>query len=335
MPCAGSDLSYSTALDQPPYDGQVGAIHRDWMGVRVQEIIFPRSWYAAEAPEESKEVIAKRQQVETAALQRVFGPRWSGLKPEHLKLANTLLHELAPRRLGRSSEEVAVRLLVGGPPPLGPNNPAHKHNRQQSSVVFWATGSAGPGPGRGLYGSRHGCLMVRAGYATPSTPMEERKKRLPQFTDDLAEVADMLGLRVSAYHHDYRWPLSVEDICSLARLAFGVETLLMARVLVRPDDLYLRQWARYFVACNGHPWNNQGTGRYLDTGGAQAEELFLRLRRLGLAQRHLARVLSVDPSLVTKLKHGERRWSSTLLKQAATFIAAAERHVVASVMGHW
>jgi hypothetical protein len=214
---------------------------------------------------------------------------------------------------------------------VGPNDPAYDRSRQQGPAVFWANGNALYGPGRSLYSSRYGSLMVRAACAKPSDATAERARKLPRFTEDLAEVAAMLSLRVSAYHCEYEWPLSIEQICSLARFDAGRDRLLMAHVLAGPDELYLRHWASYFVACDGHPWSNQGTARYLDSGGAEAEELFLRLRRPGLAQRHLARVLNISAGLITKLKQNERRWSSTLLRQAATFIAAAEGHV----MGLW
>jgi transcriptional regulator with XRE-family HTH domain len=65
------------------------------------------------------------------------------------------------------------------------------------------------------------------------------------------------------------------------------------------------------------------------------QDLFIRLERLGITQQQLATVLDVSPSHLSKLKHRQRRWPSRLVARAATFIAGAENHVVATVNGHW
>jgi len=330
------DFGRSAARERLGYDGQAGAIHRDWMGVRIQEIILPRSWFVPDIPEESQEVIAERQRVETAALEQVFGPRWPTLPPQHRQIADALLKEIAPRRVWcRSSEDVVVRLLIGSPPALGPNVPAHDRNRQQGPVAFWANGTPLYGPGRSLYSARRGSLLVRCGYAKPPEPMADRRLKVPQFLKEVEEVADVLQVRVCAYDPWHRRQLSLEEMRLIARSDSGLDRLLMVQVLVRPDESYLRTWGNYFAARDGHPWVNRGHAHYLDSGGAEAEEIFVRLRRLGLAQRHLAKVLNISPSLISLFKQGARRWSETLLRQAATFIAAAESHVVAMVRGHW
>jgi hypothetical protein len=163
----------------------------------------------------------------------------------------------------------------------------------------------------------------------------ERRKKLPQFLKDMDDIVGVLGVDVCFHHSWHGHCLSLEDMRRWARVDSGVTSLPEFQAMIGASEDYLWHWNRYFAECEGYPPPTHEDVCYLTTGGAQVEDLFVRLERLGVSQRQLAMVLDVSPSHLTKLKHGQRRWPSRLLARAATFIAGAEKHVVGTVSGHW
>ena len=297
----------------------------------------PRSWFVRQEPPESDEVLAQRREVETAMLERLFGLRWPAMTPERRQIARVLMQEVAPRHDGRRPGGRAdVRLLIGSPPDLGPDSAGEARFRSHGPVPFWANGgNALRGPSCSLYGSFRGGLLVRCGYAKARESVAELKKKLPPFLKDLKDVADALGVDVGSRDLWYGRYRSLEEMQSSARCELGLENLLSVRVVIGASENYLWRWNQFFAKSERYQSPTSRSADYVATGNAGADDLFVRLDRLGLTQRQLAIVLNVCPSQVTRLKLGQRRWSSRLLAQAETFVAGAESHVVGTVQGRW
>jgi hypothetical protein len=247
------------------------------------------------------------------------------------------MQEITPRRGARGPDEnAAIHLLIGAPPALAPDIARPTCYCQPAPAVLWAHGGYSRcGPPYALCDSTQGGLLARCGYATLSESPAERRQKVPQFLEDLAYVVDVLGLYISTYDHWNGRIITLEEMRSLARFDFGLDRLVLGRVSVGAPETYLWNWTCFFTEYEGYPWPTRANSCWLDAGGIDAEDMFFRLERLGLTQAQLSVVLNVCPSLITKLKRAQRRWSSRLLARATTFVAAAEKHVVATVHGHW
>ena len=306
-------------------------------GPIIRTFIPPRSWFARQEPPESDEVLAQRREVETAMLERLFGPRWPTMTPEQRQIARVLMEEVAPRHDGRRpGGRAGLRLLIGSPPDLGPESAGEAHFRPQGPVPFWANhGNALRGPSRSLYGSFRGGLLVKCGYATAREPEVEQRRKLPEFLRDLDNIAGALGVDVHFRHCWHGYYLALEDMRRWARVDSGVDSLPAFRVIIGASERYLWHWSRYFAESEGYQSQTGRSADYVAAGNAEADELFVHSDRLGITQRQLAVVLNVSSSQVCRLRHGRRRWPPRLLAQAATFVAGAESHVVGTVQGHW
>ena len=306
-------------------------------GPIIHDFIPPRSWFVRQEPPESDEVLAQRREIEPALLRRLFGPRWPAMTPEQLRIVEVFMQEVAPRHDGRRpGGRAGLRLLIGAPPDLGPESPGEARFRPQGPVPFWANhGNALRGPSCSLYGSFRGGLLVKCGYSTAREPEVEQRKKLPEFLRDLADIAGGLGVDIHFRHCWHGYYLSLEDMRRWARVDSGVDSLPEFRVIIGASERYLWCWNQYFAQSEGYQAPTGRSTDYLATGGTEADELFVRLDRLGIAQQQLAAVLNVSSSQVCRLRHGRRRWPARLLAQAAKFLAGAESHVVGTVRGHW
>jgi hypothetical protein len=215
------------------------------------------------------------------------------------------MEHVAPRHDGRRpGGRAGVRLLIGDAPSLGPGIAVRDRFRQPGPVVFWANyGDALRGPTCSLYGSARGGLLARCGYSTARESAAERRKKLPQFLKDMDDIVGVLGVDVYFRHFWHGYHLSLEDMRRWAEVDSGVDSLPEFQAMIGTSEDYLWRWNRYFAECDGYPSPTRENTCYVTTGGAQVEDLFVRLEYLGITQRQLAVVLDVSPSHLAPLTY--------------------------------
>jgi hypothetical protein len=141
-------------------------------------------------------------------------------------------------------------------------------------------------------------LLARCGYSTEREPAVEQRKKLPQFLKDMDDIVGVLGVEVYFRHRWHGYCLSLQDVRRWARVDSGVDGLPEFRVMIGTSENYLWHWNRYFDKCEGYPPPTRENTCYSTTGGAHAEDLFVRLEHLGITQRRLAVEKMAVPSAI-------------------------------------
>ncbi|MEI8372341.1 MAG: hypothetical protein WCJ35_05820 [Planctomycetota bacterium] len=288
----------------------------------IRDFVPPRAWYAYQEPPESDEVLARRREVETALLRRLFGPAaWDALTPCQRRLVDMLMLELVPGRRGwRRGYGSSVRLIIGSVP-----------GQDQAPIPFWVNGGGLPRSwGHSLLSGTRGSIIVRAGYVRAYASDQERAATMPRLLADLRYVADALHVLVIG-RSDYPHAIDMETMIRMASWESGLGRLSVTRIRALPDYAFLREWAKHFADCDkSAPVGDGDAGEEMDAKG-----LLQRSAALGITLVDLAMVLGTSSSYMCMFKHGHRRWPPGFLPRIKTFLNAAEAAVVGTIRGPW
>lgn len=273
---------------------------------------------------------------------KIFGPSsWSGLGIGHRRIIHALVNEVTRVPKGQKSErQDRAAVLIGNEvlSACGKREIVCPLLQQEGRYVEFNGNGRRAGLGYRIMGSRRRGWLAKCGYG-PSVDRKDasltkgNRSFVLTFLNDLANVANILGLVVAGIHPRTGMWLSLEAMRKIAQVRHGDRELDAVHLRVYGQEDYLdrcRDWLikrGSFALIPGRQLEDPEGEEDRPEGGESGFNLRLQMRQAGLTQRGLAQHLGVSEPFVSKVMNEERPWPERMRERAERFVAGVSEGI--------